>query len=81
MIVPSTDRFRPAPRESQTENVSVLSPANLGSDACFHLQHVSIISVGLGFQYSPSKYKQAKMQAMKQCNKENHPPRQLLANP
>ena len=37
MIAQSSDRFRPAPRDSHTENVSELRPANLGSDACFHL--------------------------------------------
>ena len=33
----STDNTSPAPRDIQTENVSVLSPASLGSWACFTL--------------------------------------------
>ncbi len=38
MIVASTDKFRPAPLDIHTENVSLLSPANRESAACFHLQ-------------------------------------------
>jgi len=37
MIVASTDKFRPAPLDIHTENVSLLSPANRESAACFHL--------------------------------------------
>jgi hypothetical protein len=33
----STDKHKPAPRDSQTENVSVFNPASLGSLSCFHL--------------------------------------------
>lgn len=38
----STLRTRPAPREIQTENLSVLRPANRGSTACFHLESVLV---------------------------------------
>jgi len=37
IIAPSTDRTRPAPRDSHTEYERVLRPANLGSDCCLYL--------------------------------------------
>ena len=78
MTAPSIDKAKPAPRENHTEKVSVLSPASLGSLACFHL--FSVLAWFLEFSRccSPSKSEHADVKAMKEEIKGQLPPRQLL---
>jgi hypothetical protein len=67
IIAPSTDRAKPAPRDSHTEYVNVLRPASLGSSCCFFLYESSAsgaLHANFIAAFSPSKYKQPNVASM-----------------
>ena len=64
MIAPSIDKAKPAPRDSHTEKVSLLSPANLGSMACFHLFFVLALLKYAPRFYLPPEREHGNMKAM-----------------
>jgi hypothetical protein len=66
-MAPSTERTRPAPRDIQTENVRVFSPASLGSSCCNFLPTISIYKgTSETKAYSPSQREEADVEAVEE---------------
>ena len=79
--IPSTERANPAPRESHTENVRVLRPANRESEICLYLRTINITTL-LGHREDvPAKDKKKYMKTMKQDHECYHAPCQLSTEP